>query len=184
MPNGAANFIRRIPDGEDRERLTCADCGFVAYENPKVVTGSVVSVGGKVMLCRRAIEPRRGFWTIPAGYMELGETVEEAARREAREEACAEIAIDGVLAIYSIARIGQVQVLFRARLAAPGFAAGAESLEVRLFDWDEIPWSDLAFPSVHWVLQAWREAGPGPLGPPRTNPPEDLRGIRPLTEGA
>jgi ADP-ribose pyrophosphatase YjhB (NUDIX family) len=184
MPSGAANFIRRIPDGEDRERLTCADCGFVAYENPKIVTGSVVSVDGKVMLCRRAIEPRRGFWTIPAGYMELGETVEEAARREAREEACAEIAIDGVLAIYSIARIGQVQVLFRARLATPGFAAGAESLEVRLFDWNEIPWADLAFPSVHWVLNAWREAGPGPLGPPRTNPPEDLRGIRPLAEGA
>jgi hypothetical protein len=89
-----------------------------------------------------------------------------------------------VLAIYSIARIGQVQVLFRARLATPGFAAGAESLEVRLFDWDDIPWGDLAFPSVHWVLQAWREAGPGPLGPPRTNPSEDLRGIRPLPEGA
>jgi ADP-ribose pyrophosphatase YjhB (NUDIX family) len=184
MPAGAANFIRRIPDGEDRERLTCAECGFVAYENPKIVTGSVVAVDGKVMLCRRAIEPRRGFWTIPAGYMELGETVEEAARREAREEACAEIAIEGVLAIYSIARIGQVQVLFRAGLARPGFAAGAESLEVRLFDWDDIPWADLAFPSVHWVLLAWREAGPGPLGPPRTNPPEDLRGMRPLAEGA
>jgi ADP-ribose pyrophosphatase YjhB (NUDIX family) len=184
MPNGAANFIRRIPEGEDRERLTCADCGFVAYENPKVVAGTVVSVDGRILLCRRAIEPRRGFWTIPAGYMELGETVEEAARREAREEACAEIALDGVLALYSIARIGQVQVLFRGRLATPGFAAGAESLEVRLFAWDEIPWDDLAFPSVHWVLNAWRAAGPGPLGPPRTNPAEDLRGTQPLKEGA
>uniref|UniRef100_UPI001F3ECC59 NUDIX hydrolase n=1 Tax=Falsiroseomonas oryziterrae TaxID=2911368 RepID=UPI001F3ECC59 len=140
MSAATANFVRRIPEGEDRERLTCADCGFVAYENPKVVTGSVVVADGKVLLCRRAIEPRRGFWTIPAGYMELGETVEEAARREAHEEACADIAIDGVLAIYSIARIGQVQVLFRARLAAPGVAAGEESLEVRFFDWDEIPW--------------------------------------------
>ncbi|WP_270936461.1 NUDIX hydrolase [Falsiroseomonas oryzae] len=184
MSAGAANFVRRIPEGEDRERLTCADCGFVAYENPKVVTGSVVVVGSRILLCRRAIEPRRGFWTIPAGYMELGETVEEAAKREAREEACAEIAIDGVLALYSIARIGQVQVLFRARLAAPGFAAGPESLEVRLFDWDEIPWAELAFPSVHWVLRAWREAGPGPLGAPRTNPVEDLRGTTPLAEGA
>ncbi len=184
MSTAAINFVRRIPEGEDRERLTCAECGFVAYENPKIVTGSVVSVDGRILLCRRAIEPRRGFWTIPAGYMELGETVEEAAKREAREEACAEIAIDGVLALYSIARIGQVQVLFRATLATPGFAAGAESLEVRLFDWEDIPWADLAFPSVHWVLHAWRAAGPGPLGPPVTNPPEDLRGTRPLAEGA
>jgi ADP-ribose pyrophosphatase YjhB (NUDIX family) len=184
MPAGSSNFVRRIPDGEDRERLTCADCGFIAYENPKVVTGSVVEVDGRIMLCRRAIEPRRGFWTIPAGYMELGETVEEAARREATEEACAEIAIDGMLAVYSIARIGQVQVLFRARLATPGFAPGPESLEVKLFDWDDIPWDELAFPSVHWVLNAWREAGPGPLGAPRTNPAEDLRGTRRLVEGA
>ncbi|WP_137176616.1 NUDIX domain-containing protein [Roseomonas sp. AR75] len=180
----ASNFVRRIPEGEDRERLTCADCGYIAYENPKIVTGSVVAVDGRVMLCRRAIEPRRGFWTIPAGYMELGETVEEAARREAREEACAEIAIEGVLALYSIARIGQVQVLFRAHLATPGFAAGAESLEVRLFAWEEIPWEELAFPSVHWVLNAWRETGDGPLGPPRTNPAEDPRGTRHLGQGA
>ncbi|PWS37576.1 NUDIX hydrolase [Falsiroseomonas bella] len=182
--SSAINFIRRIPEGEDRERLTCADCGFVAYENPKIVTGSVVVADGKVMLCRRAIEPRRGFWTIPAGYMEMGETIEEAARREAREEACADIAIEGMLAVYSIARIGQVQVLFRARLASPGFAAGAESLEVRLFDWDEIPWDELAFPSVHWVLHAWRDAGAGPLGAPRGNPPDDPRGVRRLGQGA
>jgi ADP-ribose pyrophosphatase YjhB (NUDIX family) len=173
-------FVRRIPEGEDRERLTCNDCGFIAYENPKIVVGSVVDVAGQVLLCRRAIEPRRGFWTIPAGYMELGETVEEGARREAREEACADLALDGVLAIYSIARIGQVQILFRAHLASPGFAAGPESLEVRLFDWAEIPWDDLAFPSVHWVLQAWREAGDGPLGAPRGNPPVDRRGTTPL----
>jgi ADP-ribose pyrophosphatase YjhB (NUDIX family) len=183
MSSGALNFVRRIPDGEDRERLTCADCGFVAYENPKVVTGSVVVHEGKVLLCRRAIEPRRGFWTIPAGYMELDETIEEAARREAREEACADIAIEGVLALYSIARIGQVQVLFRAHLATPGFGAGAESLEVRLFEWKDIPWQDLAFPSVHWVLDAWRSAGSGPLGAPVGNPPEDRRGMRRLAEG-
>jgi ADP-ribose pyrophosphatase YjhB (NUDIX family) len=175
-----ARFVRRIPEGEDRERLTCNECGFIAYENPKIVVGSVVDVGGQVLLCRRAIEPRRGFWTIPAGYMELGETVEEGARREAREEACAELALDGVLAIYSIARIGQVQILFRARLATPGFAAGPESQEVRLFEWADIPWDELAFPSVHWVLRAWREAADGPLGPPRGNPPVDLRGTTPL----
>jgi ADP-ribose pyrophosphatase YjhB (NUDIX family) len=180
MSTETSRFVRRIPEGEDRERLTCSDCGYIAYENPKVVVGSVVDVDGKVLLCRRAIQPRHGFWTIPAGYMELGETVEEGARREAQEEACAELALDGVLAVYSIARIGQVQIMFRARLAAPGFAPGPESLEVRLFAWDEIPWDSLAFPSVHWVLQAWREAGPGPLGAPRGNPAEDRRGITPL----
>ena len=178
-----ADFERRIPEGDNRERNVCRDCGHVAYENPKIVVGSVVAHEGRVLLCRRAIEPRRGFWTIPAGYMELGETVEEAARREAREEACAELVLDGVLALYSIARIGQVQVLFRARLASPGFAPGVESLEVRLFDWDEIPWEDLAFPSVHWVLKAWRQVGDGPLGVPFGNPAEDARGTQPLPEG-
>jgi len=184
MPHDTTRFTRRTPPGEDRERLTCGDCGYIAYENPKIVVGSVVGVGGKVMLCRRAIEPRRGFWTIPAGYMELGETVEEGARREALEEACADLRLDGVLAVYSIARIGQVQIIFRAALASPGFAAGPESLEVRLFAWDEIPWDDLAFPSVHWVLRAWREVGDGPLGAPRGNPPDDRRGTTPLTEVA
>src|SRR5919112_275858 len=121
------DFIRRIPDGDDRERLTCPDCGFVAYENPKIVVGSVVAEEGRTLLGRRAIEPRRGYWTLPAGYMELGETVEEGARREAWEEARARIALDGVLAVFSIARIGQVQVIFRARLAEPGFAAAAAS---------------------------------------------------------
>ncbi len=179
-------FIRRIPDGDDRERLTCPDCGFIAYENPKIVVGSVVVEDGRVLLCRRAIEPRRGFWTLPAGYLELGETVEEGAAREAREEAEARIALDGVLAIFSIARIGQVQVIFRARLAEPGFAAGPESLEVGLFAWEEIPWADIAFPSVHWALRAWQEAGDRPLGPPALNPAEDRRGTRPLapTEGS
>lgn len=184
MPEADPRFVRRVPEGEDRERLTCSTCGFIAYENPKVVVGSVVSDGGRILLCRRAIEPRRGFWTIPAGYMELGETVEEGARREAWEEARARIALDGVLALYSIARIGQVQVLFRARLAEPGVEAGPETLELAWHDWDDIPWDSLAFPSVRWVLHAWREAGDGPLTAPRTNPPEDTRGVRPLPDGA
>ncbi|NKC29665.1 NUDIX hydrolase [Falsiroseomonas selenitidurans] len=184
MSTEMARFTRRIPAGEDRERLTCDECGFVAYENPKIVVGSVVVEQGRVLLCRRAIEPRRGFWTIPAGYMELGETVQEGALREAREEACAALALDGILAVYSIARIGQVQVMFRARLlhpeAEPAFAAGPESLEVRLFGWEEIPWAELAFPSVHWVLEAWRAVGDGPLGAPQGNPPADRRGVQPL----
>ena len=177
------DFIRTVPAGDDRERLTCRDCGFVAYENPKIIVGSVVSTEGRILLCRRAIEPRHGFWTLPAGYMEMAETVEEGARREAWEEARARIALEGVLAVYSIARLGQVQVIFRAGLAEPGFAAGPESLEVRLFGWDEIPWDAIAFPSVHWALHRWRAAAGAPLGAPATNPPEDSRGTRPL-EGA
>ncbi|HEY0420169.1 MAG TPA: NUDIX hydrolase, partial [Acetobacteraceae bacterium] len=96
------DFVRQVPEGDNRERLICPDCGHIAYENPKIVVGSVVAHGGSVLLCRRAIEPRRGYWTLPAGYMELGETVHEGARREAREEAEAEIALDGILAVYSI----------------------------------------------------------------------------------
>ena len=178
------NFVRRIPDGDDHERLICADCGHVSYENPKIVVGSVVAQLGRVLLCRRAIEPRRGFWTLPAGYMEMQETVEEGARREAWEEARARIALEGVLAVYSIARLGQVQVIFRASLAEPGFEAGPESLEVRLFDWEEIPWADIAFPSVHWALRSWRQGRDAALGAPAVNPPEDPRGIRPLEKTA
>jgi ADP-ribose pyrophosphatase YjhB (NUDIX family) len=175
-----SRFIRRIPEGDDRERLTCPDCGHVAYENPKVVVGSIVAEDDTVLLCRRAIEPRHGFWTIPAGYLEMGETTEEGARREAWEEARARITLDGVLAVYSIARLGQVQVIFRARMAEPGFAAGPESLDVRRFAWADIPWDDLAFPSVRWALHAWRDGPPGSVA---LNPPEDPRGTRPLPGG-
>jgi ADP-ribose pyrophosphatase YjhB (NUDIX family) len=166
------DFVKQIPEGDDRERLICADCGHIDYQNPKIVVGSVVSHEGRILLCRRAIEPRRGFWTLPAGYMELGETVQQGAMREAWEEAEARIAIEGVLAMYSISRIGQVQVIFRARFeAAPDFAAGPESLEVELFSWDDIPWDELAFPTVRWSLDAWRANPDGPLGAPAGNPP-------------
>jgi len=177
------SFTPRIPEGDNRERMVCADCGHVVYDNPKVVVGSVVVAGDRVLMCRRAIEPRRGFWTLPAGYMELGETLEEGARREALEEAEAAIAIDGVLGVFSIARIAQVQVIFRAGFADPDeptFRPGPESLDVRLFRWTEIPWSEIAFPSVHWALQAWHNAGAGPLGYPAGNPPDDQRGVQRL----
>ena len=131
-----ADFIREVPDGDNRERAVCRDCGHIDYQNPKIVAGAVVVHDGKILLCRRAIEPRRDYWTLPAGYMELGETVEEGARREALEEAEADITLEGILAIYSISRIGQVQFMFRARFTdAPVFSAGVESLEVGLFAW-------------------------------------------------
>jgi len=175
--------LRTIPDGDERERLTCPDCGYIAYENPKIIVGTVIAEPGGILLCRRAIEPRRGFWTLPAGYLELGETAEEGAQREAWEEARARIVLEGLLAVFSIARIGQVQLLYRGRLAEPGFAAGPESLEVGLFPWETIPWSDIAFPSVHWALAAWRQGADRPLGAPITNPPDDARGTAPLPEG-
>src|SRR5205814_4850511 len=122
-----------IPEGDERTRLVCTDCGYIAYENPKIVVGSVVRHADRTLLCRRAIDPRKGFWTLPAGYLELGETIEEDARREAREEARAEIELDGILGVVSISRIGQVQVIFRARFAGtarPAFSAGPDRLNV------------------------------------------------------
>lgn len=177
------SFRQLVPEGDNRPRDVCDECGFVAYSNPKVVVGSVVSDGASVLLCRRAIEPRRNFWTLPAGYLEHDETLEQGAAREALEEAGAVIAIDGVLALYSLSRIGQVQVIFRAGFQGPAqFRAGDESLEVRLFAWDQIPWDDIAFPTVRWALDAWRQAGPGPLGAPSQNPASDRRGAARLEE--
>jgi len=148
---------KRIPVDDTFERLVCDECGFINYINPKIVVGSVCTWEDKFLLCKRSIEPRKGFWTIPAGYMEERETSIEGAMREAQEEACAEIAIDSLLGVYNIARISQVQLIYRAKLVTPNIAAGPESLEVGLFTWDEIPWDELAFPSVHWALGHFRE---------------------------
>jgi ADP-ribose pyrophosphatase YjhB (NUDIX family) len=178
-----SGFERRIPEGDDRERMICAECGHIDYQNPKVVVGTVVVADDRILMCRRAIEPRRGFWTLPAGYLELGETLEEGAAREAMEEATANISIDGILAVFSVARIGQVQVIFRGRFANPGapaFAAGPESLEVALYPWARIPWNDIAFPTVHWALSAWNAGRSGSLGVPAGNPTTDPRGTSPL----
>jgi len=126
-----SRLIRRIPEGDDRERLVCPDCNFVAYENPKIVVGSIVAVGDRVLLCRRAIEPRAGFWTIPAGYMEMGETVAEGAQREAWEEARARIAIDGMLAVHSIARPRALSLHSSQRMRSPrSLSAHRRSLKI------------------------------------------------------
>ena len=169
---------RRIPEGDSRERLVCVDCGFISYENPKIVVGSVVTWGGRVLLCKRAIDPRRGYWTLPAGYMELGETVTEGAVREAWEEARARIEIDQLLAVYSIPRLSQVQLMYRARLLSDEIEPGEESEAVGLFDWDEIPWSELAFPSVAWALRHYAETRDDPAIVPRSNPPGETGNMR------
>ncbi len=134
-------------------RAICPACGKTHYQNPHVVVGSVVHFKDCFVLCRRAIEPRRGFWTIPAGYMELEETTEEGACREAYEEAQTQLEIENLLAIYNLAHVSQVQILYLARLKDEHFAAGPESLEVECFRWSEIPWDELAFPSVRWALK-------------------------------
>lgn len=152
------------------ERYVCGDCGHIYYSNPKIVVGSVVAHDGKILLCRRAIEPRKGFWTLPAGYLEEHETPEDGARREAKEEALCDIVLDALLAVYSIARLSQVQLMYRARLAAPHFGAGAESLEVKLFAWEDIPWTELAFPSVLWALNQYRETKDLAVFAPGSNP--------------
>lgn len=153
MSDSEPQFTRRVPAGDDRERLVCERCGFIHYENPKVVVGTVAHHGERVLLCRRSIPPRKGYWTLPAGYLELGETPEAGAHREAWEEARARLAIEQLLGVYSITRISQVQLIYRARLIAEDVAAGPESAEVDLFTWDAIPWETIAFPSVHWALR-------------------------------
>ncbi|WP_193367029.1 NUDIX hydrolase [Pelagibius marinus] len=173
----AARFERRVPEGDDRTRLVCSDCGFVNYENPKIVVGSVAAWEDRILLCRRAIEPRRGFWTLPAGYLELHEEAAEGARREAWEEARARLEIDQLLAVYSIPRISQIQLIFRARLATPEVAAGPETLELDLFDWKAIPWDQLAFPSVRWALEDYRAVRDQPVFAPRGNPPGEDGGL-------
>ncbi len=165
------DFQRVIPEGDTHERDVCGTCGFVNYQNPRIVVGSVVRHQGKVLLCRRAIEPRKGFWTIPAGYLELNETPEDGARREAREEALAHLSLGTLLAVYSVPHLSQVQLIWRAELIEPDFGAalfgaGEESLEVALFDWDNLPERDIAFPTVHWMLAHERQVQrDGYLGP-------------------
>jgi|UPI00055428C8 ADP-ribose pyrophosphatase YjhB (NUDIX family) len=176
------NFQRIVPEGDERERLVCVDCGFINYENPKIVVGSVVHEdtrsGSKILLCRRAINPRKGFWTLPAGFMEQHETAMAGAMREAMEEATAKIEIEALLAVYSIPRLSQVQLIYRAHLAAPDIAAGPESEEVGLFAFDEIPWKQLAFPSVHWALGHDREVADQTHFPPFVNPPGEFGDLK------
>ena len=170
--------VRAVPEGDNRERLTCPDCGFIQYDNPKIVVGAVVRWQDRILLCKRAINPRQGYWTLPAGYLELNETTDEGAVREAFEEARAKIALDGVLAIYNIPRLSQVLIIYRARLVSPEIEPGPESEAVDLFLWNRIPWADLAFPSVHWALEHAREVGDAPNFVARTNPEGQLGNFR------
>jgi len=169
-PPPGPRFVRRVPEGDTTERFVCGDCGHVHYTNPKIVVGSVVTYRNRFLLCRRAIEPRAGLWTLPAGFLEENETPQDGARREAREEALCDIVLDGLLAVYSIPRISQVQLMYRAHLDTKDFGVGIESLDVKLFDWDDIPWTEIAFPSVVWALGHHRELGAQKTFAPFSNP--------------
>lgn len=142
----------KIPDGDNRLRWVCDECNAVHYRNPRIVVGCVAERDGRVLLCRRAIEPRYGFWTVPAGFMELGETMEQGAARETLEEACAEVEIGRMFASVDVIQAGQVHIFFAATLLAD-FAAGHESLEAALFSEHEIPWDEIAFRSGKFALQ-------------------------------
>lgn len=143
----------QIPLGDHQVRMVCTDCGNIHYVNPKVICGALVLWENQVLLCRRAIEPRYGLWTLPAGYMELFETMEQGAARETFEEAEAQVNIEQLYCMYNIPRIGQIYVLFKANLIEGKFGSGPETIESRLFSEDEIPWEQLAFPSVEQTLR-------------------------------
>ena len=157
-PSCGATVELRCPDDDNRLRHICIACGAIHYQNPKMVIGSIPewedSEGeNKILLCRRAIEPRHGLWTLPGGFMENGETTAEAAIRETLEEANARIAIGDLYSMYSLPYINQVHLLFRARLLDLDFAPGPESLEVELFTEAEIPWDEIAFRPVKFSLE-------------------------------
>ena len=152
----------RIPPGDTLPRHVCPQCATIHYLNPKLVIGCVAQWQGRILLCRRAIEPRLGRWTLPAGFMENGESTTQAALRETLEEACARVAIDDLFALINVPYIDQVHLFYRGQLLDTDFAAGAESLETALFREEDIPWPELAFRSVTRCLEAYfadRRAG-------------------------
>jgi ADP-ribose pyrophosphatase YjhB (NUDIX family) len=150
---GSDRIELRIPDGDHVPRFVCPRCATVHYQNPKVVVGSLPEWEDRVLLCRRAIEPRHGLWTLPAGFLENGETIFAGAARETLEEASARVEIGELYTVISLPQISQLYLMFRARLLDLDFRPGPESLEVRLFHEDEIPWEELAFRTIGRTLR-------------------------------
>jgi len=153
----AAPLQLRVPEGDHRPRHVCEACGSIHYQNPKLVVGCVPEHEGRILLCRRAIEPRRGYWTVPAGFMENGETLQQAAARESQEEALADVTIGSLLAVVHVLHAEQVHVFFRASLPKGSYGVGAESLEVKLVARADIPWDEIAFPSTDFALRHYLE---------------------------
>lgn len=141
-----------VPEGDDRPRYLCDACGTIHYQNPRIVAGTLPVSGSKVLLCKRAIAPRKGYWTLPVGYMENAESTQQAAARETCEEACADVELANLYTLIDLPHINQVYMIFRAELVG-GFSAGPESLEVALFEEHEIPWDELAFTTIERTLR-------------------------------
>jgi ADP-ribose pyrophosphatase YjhB (NUDIX family) len=148
-----APLSHRIPDGDHLPRFVCDACHTIHYQNPKIVAGCIPEWDGRILLCQRAIEPRYGLWTLPAGFMENGESTEQAAARETWEEARAKVGAMNLYGVFSILHISQVYLMFRARLRGPDYDVGPETMDVRLFSEEEIPWDDLAFTVMRVTLQ-------------------------------
>ena len=152
--NCGTAVVYRVPDdGDTKQRAVCPACDTIHYENPLNVVGTVPYLGDKVLLCKRNIEPRWGKWTLPAGFMELGETTAQGAMRETHEEAGAQIELEGLFTVLSVPRVGQVHLFYRARLLSDVFDPGFETLEARLFAEHEIPWDEIAFRTVRETLE-------------------------------
>ncbi len=146
---------QRMPAGDNRLRFVCGACQTIHYQNPKIVTGCIPEWDGQILLCRRAIEPRSGFWTFPAGFMEIGESTEQAAMRETLEEAQTHVEQIALFAVFSLPYIGQTHLVFRGPMRTSAFGVGEESLEVQLFALSAIPWDTIAFPVVKDVLRRY-----------------------------
>ena len=154
-PNCAAPIAKRVPPGDSLPRYLCDACGSIHYQNPKLVVGSLPEWEGRVLLCRRAIEPRYGYWTLPAGFMENGESTGEGAARETLEEAGARVELMEAFSMISVPYVNQVHLFYRARLLDLEFKPGEESLEVALFEEARLPWKDIAFRTVGLTLKHW-----------------------------
>ena len=150
-----APVTQKVPLGDNLPRHVCNQCELIHYHNPKIVAGCIPEWEDQILLCRRGIEPRRGLWTFPAGFMEIGESTEQAAARETKEEALADVAITSLYAVLSLPHIGQVYLVFRGRMLTPAYEPGSESLEVRLFPLSAIPWEEMAFPVVSKALRCY-----------------------------
>jgi ADP-ribose pyrophosphatase YjhB (NUDIX family) len=161
--NCGVTVVYRIPDdGDTKERAVCPACTTIHYENPLNVVGTIPYLGDRVLLCKRNIEPRLGKWTLPAGFLELGETTAQGAARETLEEAGAQFEMEGLFSILSVARVGQVHLFYRARLLSDQFDPGYETMETRLYSESEIPWDEIAFRTVKETLELFfadRRAG-------------------------
>jgi ADP-ribose pyrophosphatase YjhB (NUDIX family) len=154
-PSCAAPVAKRVPPGDTLPRWVCDQCGTIHYQNPLLVVGSIPEHQDRLLLCRRAIEPRYGYWTLPAGFMENAETAGQAAVRETIEEAGARIELGPLFSLVSVPHVNQVHLFFRARLLDLDFKPGEESLEVALFREADIPWDHVAFRTVDYTLKKW-----------------------------